>query len=266
MRIELFPPSDELCGFLDGIKEVPDDDAPRLVLADYLEEHGHPERGELIRRQCEAARLAAAGRDAWQVERRERDLITDFAERWLAPWAKWLGFERRRFVRGLVDLSLPVADLCRIEAVVPDHARSAAWVERLTAAEVDDPAAAAALLRTTVAGKVVALKVTGFRATAETVREIVCEVAASPAVGQLRELELAFRELTAEAAAALAGSRTLTRLAHLTLEYAAVDDAAAEILADPRCLPSLTSLRVNGWRLSPEAAGRLRARFADARL
>ena len=36
---------------------APDDDLPRLVYADYLEEHDRPERAEFIRVQCELARL-----------------------------------------------------------------------------------------------------------------------------------------------------------------------------------------------------------------
>ena len=43
--------------FLRAIKDNPDDDTPRLVYADWLEEHGEPERAELIRVQIELPRL-----------------------------------------------------------------------------------------------------------------------------------------------------------------------------------------------------------------
>src|SRR5687767_9906673 len=43
--------------FLRAIEDAPDDDAPRLVYADWLEEHGDEPRAELIRLQVEAARL-----------------------------------------------------------------------------------------------------------------------------------------------------------------------------------------------------------------
>jgi uncharacterized protein (TIGR02996 family) len=39
------------------IREFPDNDAPRLVYADWLDEQGDP-RGEFIRVQCELARMA----------------------------------------------------------------------------------------------------------------------------------------------------------------------------------------------------------------
>jgi uncharacterized protein (TIGR02996 family) len=43
-------------GFLSGIRAEPDDDAPRLVFADWLEDQGDAERAEFIRVQCELAR------------------------------------------------------------------------------------------------------------------------------------------------------------------------------------------------------------------
>src|SRR5262249_51144151 len=50
------PPRPEVLAFLQDIKENPDDDAPRLILADWLEEHGDP-RGEFLRLELEAMRL-----------------------------------------------------------------------------------------------------------------------------------------------------------------------------------------------------------------
>lgn len=43
--------------FLRRIREVPDDDTPRLVFADHLEETGREHRAEYIRIQCELYRL-----------------------------------------------------------------------------------------------------------------------------------------------------------------------------------------------------------------
>ena len=41
--------------FLQTILESPDDDAPRLVFADWLDEHGNGEQAEFIRVQIELA-------------------------------------------------------------------------------------------------------------------------------------------------------------------------------------------------------------------
>src|SRR5262245_44230050 len=43
--------------FVTEIIEAPDDDVPRLVFADWLEDHGQEARAGFIRAQCELARL-----------------------------------------------------------------------------------------------------------------------------------------------------------------------------------------------------------------
>lgn len=45
------------------MRDNPDDDTPRLILADWLDEYGEPERAELIRVQCELARREATPLD-----------------------------------------------------------------------------------------------------------------------------------------------------------------------------------------------------------
>ena len=47
--------------FIAAICAAPEDDLPRLVYADHLEEHGQPERAEFIRVQCEIARMEESG-------------------------------------------------------------------------------------------------------------------------------------------------------------------------------------------------------------
>jgi uncharacterized protein (TIGR02996 family) len=43
--------------FIQAIRAAPDDDAPRLIFADWLEEHGQTDRAEFIRIQCQLARM-----------------------------------------------------------------------------------------------------------------------------------------------------------------------------------------------------------------
>ena len=45
---------------LRAVCAAPGDDAPRLVFADYLDEHGEPERAEFVRIQCELTRIESA--------------------------------------------------------------------------------------------------------------------------------------------------------------------------------------------------------------
>lgn len=93
--------------FMRAIVDQPDDDAIRLVAADWLDEHGEPERAEFIRVQCELAKcppevradrrwsdLRYAVREPWDaLRRRERELYAVAVEQ---NWPM-------QFPRGVVD-------------------------------------------------------------------------------------------------------------------------------------------------------------------
>lgn len=70
-------------GFLQDIIEHPADDTPRLIYADWLEEHGEEERAEFIRVQCRIAHLDMGGGqlpmgvDRKTLQRHERHWIEE---------------------------------------------------------------------------------------------------------------------------------------------------------------------------------------------
>jgi uncharacterized protein (TIGR02996 family) len=68
---------------LRAVCENPDDDTPRLVFADWLQEHGDEARAEFIRVQCEAARLAADSDRLDGLVRRAGELQELFGTQWL---------------------------------------------------------------------------------------------------------------------------------------------------------------------------------------
>jgi uncharacterized protein (TIGR02996 family) len=71
--------------FIDAILEDSDDDTPRLVLADYLEEYGDASdraRADFIRAGCEAANLAAEDLRRVPLERREDELLAEYGAAW----------------------------------------------------------------------------------------------------------------------------------------------------------------------------------------
>jgi uncharacterized protein (TIGR02996 family) len=86
--------------FLQAILDAPDDDTPRLVYADWLEERGQPDRGEFIRVQCALARLPHGDPRRLVLEARERALLAH-QDQWLgrlnSPLLHW------RFHRGFVE-------------------------------------------------------------------------------------------------------------------------------------------------------------------
>src|SRR4051794_16488637 len=74
-------------GFLAEVRASPEDEAPRLVYADWLEENDQPERAEFIRLQCERARLRAYDPRQGELQKRERQLLREHGRAWCAPVA-----------------------------------------------------------------------------------------------------------------------------------------------------------------------------------
>ena len=81
-----------------NVIERPDDDLPRLVLADWLDEHDEPERAEFIRVQCEVAKAADSRPD---LVAREKELLTEHGH----LWAEEFGGQIDHFVyrRGFIE-------------------------------------------------------------------------------------------------------------------------------------------------------------------
>src|SRR5215813_14910898 len=75
-------------GFLEAIRAAPDDDGPRLVYADWLEERGDP-RGEFIRIQCVLEHIADDAPERPDLEAREQELRAAHADTWTEPWRDW---------------------------------------------------------------------------------------------------------------------------------------------------------------------------------
>src|SRR5207253_2059718 len=79
---------DQQQALIRAVVENPDDDLPRLVYADWLEEHGDPDRAEYIRLQC---RLAE----------RERDVDPTFPD---PDWEREMELERANHDRWAAEL------------------------------------------------------------------------------------------------------------------------------------------------------------------
>jgi uncharacterized protein (TIGR02996 family) len=86
--------------FLRGILENPDDDSPRLVYADWLEERADP-RAEFIRVQCELAKLPPDDPKWDALEQREWDLLRQHESAWTADLKSTV--TDWQFHRGFVD-------------------------------------------------------------------------------------------------------------------------------------------------------------------
>jgi uncharacterized protein (TIGR02996 family) len=87
-------------GLLHAVAEAPEDDAPRLVYADWLEERGDP-RHEFIRVQLELSRLEEGNHRRWELLARERQLLRAHGKQWAGPLRRFV--KKWHFGRGFVE-------------------------------------------------------------------------------------------------------------------------------------------------------------------
>jgi uncharacterized protein (TIGR02996 family) len=101
-----------LLALLEEARLAPDDDGPRLVLADWLEDHGDAARAEFLRLQCHSPRLAAA-------QERCRALLDRHGGAWLGPLWRWPP-RRLAWHRGLLTLRPPaLGDHAAVTPLLP---------------------------------------------------------------------------------------------------------------------------------------------------
>ena len=272
---------------LAAVHAQPLDDAPRLVLADWLDEHGQPERAEFIRLQVAQRReFETHGRTA-----RLDDLFVQARSLFYRPWAepvrkvfgRGIGMYSRGFPKGpgypipadVLVTHLPAAATwiapeteiaiearpgqSKLLAVIPE----VRWVRHLSVrwpwrseppveeAEITDLLASphlTGLRRLTLAH---------LGLTAETARAI----RNAPALRSLDSLDLSGNQLGRTGGLELARGRHLTALRHLDLSGNRIGNVAVQALLKSAALSGLRSLNVSGTRLTPAVARLLEERF-----
>jgi uncharacterized protein (TIGR02996 family) len=202
--------------FLQAIIETPDDDTPRLVYADWLEDQGQPERAEFIRVQIALATLPEADRLRRQeLKARERQLLKqhEHGQDWTG--SLWQLTEDYEFRRGFVEAIAIVADFFLQRAEVLFRAAPVREVR------LCDPC------------------------------EKIGKLAACPHLGRLRTLDLSGLLLDSVCARELLSSPHLGRLQKLGLSglgLAAIDF----VLPRPDLVPDLTALDLGSNHLGDE--------------
>ncbi len=246
--------------FLRLICDAPADDLPRLVYADWLEEHGDPDRAEFIRLQVDRATRGDRG-----IDRREYELLARWETAWKAELPDGLR-DRAVFRRGFV---------CRVRGR-PDVVL-AAWrdgglarhpVEHLVVAvspatwypiDATRPAPDLAVRELTIdcgserAGWGLAVGVP--------LVHVLTEYGPYPRLEALRIRDRGFGD---DAAAALVPGPAFPRLTELDLGNCGIGDAGAEALAESHWPRRLRRLRLTGNPISPSRVGWLSARFGPA--
>ncbi len=126
-------PSEQARGFLEDIVAHPDDNTPRLIFADFLEEHGDSARAEFIRVQIARAFLPEWDARQVRLRLRESELIKQHGPTWKqelpdVPGVRWEEF-RRGFVATAAFASFGVlgANAGACWAAAPIEQASAPW-------------------------------------------------------------------------------------------------------------------------------------------
>jgi uncharacterized protein (TIGR02996 family) len=103
------------------VRDILDTEEHRLVLADWLEEQGDAvsrDRADLIRTQCELARIDDKDPRREELKQRESALLTRLKETWLAPLERYgLAVEKEALSRGLLQsISIDKAEtFCKLD-------------------------------------------------------------------------------------------------------------------------------------------------------
>ncbi len=215
--------------FLQPIIEAPDDDSPRLIYADWLEENGDLARAEFIRVQC---RLAAADENAperRELRWREYELLADHGGKWAGPL---VGRVRRwRFRRGFVE---------QVKLEAGQFLKEARWLldfAPIRELEVQHP-------------------------TLEELRPLL----ASKHIRRITRLNLDHARLGDAGASLLAESPSLARLQRLSLQFNEIGSAGLRALAGSPHLRSLRSIGLFELRSNQRDGDRFASLVSACRL
>jgi uncharacterized protein (TIGR02996 family) len=279
----LAPPRPELLALLGAVKDHPDEDTPRLVLADWLDEQDNAldaERASFIRKHS-----AAPPPSGYRMYIPPGEVPRgQLWQRWLGPIASFGG----TFVRGLPVLACEVTRLLEPDVPALLAREEFAFIQHVQLTGTTGPRLEA-LVAIPEFCHVPGLRLfppCGVLAANESARVLrspnltglrrldnygmnpgaagLRALASNPALARLRVLSIPQRRISDTAVAALARSKHLARLEALDLSSNSIGDVGAMALARPDALPGLWSvdLRANPY-ITARAKRHLRDRFGD---
>jgi uncharacterized protein (TIGR02996 family) len=225
--------SDELA-LLTAIIANPDEDTPRLMFADWLQENGQPERAEFIRVQIEITPLPDRHTRPLHDRAPDNARITRFRELFAAHQEEWLRplgvkIPRATFRRGFVE------ELC----VTPDELLKIGDAilcrEMLSSIEVVPPPDDTEDVREDPPGDMVLRRLASW-----------------PGRGRLRALRVAGMPLTSGAVGAFLASPPVCGLRSLDIGSCTFGAPVVRAVSASANLPELTELRLGSRALSAD--------------
>lgn len=276
--LERAPIPTEVRSFFRAIKENPDDDAPRLIFADWLQEQGDDAtaaRGEYLRLCVLRHRLSSDDANYSLLKRREGELFTEHRWMWLGPlrdaaraWA---------FERGMIQIAVQAEQLTTSETFLTPHfvelnkglrvelrkwARTAAalWIDALKISEIQYPHIND-LVYLSLLSQVNRLDLSGN--THQTGITLLFRALRAQQLPFLTHLALERCWLDHDRLHSLSRCEQLARLHCLDLRRNRLDDDDARLLAESPHLTKGTTLLLQHNRFTTEGIALLRQAFGD---
>jgi uncharacterized protein (TIGR02996 family) len=240
---------------LNAIAEHPEEDVPRLMYADWLEENGEPERADFVRNQVELGRVGIDDPARRALVVKNVRYLNEFVPHWKDQLPQLPGVAWGDFNRGLIEEVQVDTNENAAFAATEIFAVPGVHVLRLNRLRHGRPLSKRPELVRLRALRLVA---------ACTPSVFLSDLLASPYLGRLTALELDRTEADDTAATAIADGR-FPDLTELYLGTTRVGDGGARALADSPHLPKLRLLDLRGNRItSPTVRAALVRRFGKA--
>ena len=241
---------------LNAIAEHPEEDVPRLMYADWLEENGEPERADFVRNQVELGRVGLDDPERRALVVKNVRYLNEFVPHWKEQLPQLPGIAWGDFNRGLVEEVQAEGD----ERPVVRHAAEIFAVPGIHVLRLRRLQSGGPLSYVPELARLRALAMVGARAESHDLRELL----ASPHLGRLTALDLHGNRADHLAAADIADGR-FPDLVELYLGSNRVADSGARALADSPHLPNLRLLDLrNNQITAPAVRTALVRRFGSA--
>jgi uncharacterized protein (TIGR02996 family) len=222
--------------FLQAISADPDDDTPRLVYADWLDEHGDSARAEFIRVQCRLAQLPGDAPEVPDLREREEQLQSAHGEKWRVALprlagVKWSYVFKRGFIASVTFRHGKAFfdHAARLREILPVQNISLGRMTPRTLGQVADSPALARFTGLDASWVHCGAEGSGI-------------LARSPHLSRFRSLSL--RDVDDEGARSVAAASHWTCLQQLDVMSNRIGPAGVEALANAPQLASLTSLNL----------------------
>ncbi|HWG43327.1 MAG TPA: TIGR02996 domain-containing protein [Gemmataceae bacterium] len=248
----------EMLIFFRDIKEHPDDDTPRLIFADWLQEHGDAAaaaRGEFLRLQVLRHRLSPDDPSYGLLKRREGELFAEHCWTWLGPLRdaarKWT------FERGMLQIMAQAKGVLSPDVAALAQSKTGLWIDALTLTDITRPQVSQ-LVRSPLLAHLTTLDLSDNQLKAA------CRLFfRGPLLPYLRTLILPGNGLTGDHIAALTQRRHFRRLQILDLSDNWLNDTAARVLAESPHLKDITMLRLGHNRFTAAGVAIVSQMFGD---